>query len=310
MSSVQFDHFLTFANVNNIDEYIDQYRALGFLVSEETQRYKPGLRNRFITLGCEYVELVWVENETEFTEGGSEQFARMFANLPALRQAARPFSIGMKSDSVENLHQAWTARGYTLPSVWSFAPPGMPPVFSFQTIPGDLLPGTGCFAITYHGQTDPQTRRVQVAPNTIYAVEGVTFVCATPKANASQWQRLLSPDTTIQEHEGSYAVAIGTHTAQWLQPQLFQARYGLEWIPSPHASGDLAALHLLTETLEDAAAMLGQNAHQLEDTYSHEAILVVAPDSRDGLAFIIRQYPIEQWRAQRINTTGENIVLG
>ncbi len=59
----QLDHVLTFANVKNIDDYVERYRALGFVVSDETRPYKPGLHNRFIQLGCEYLELVWVENE-------------------------------------------------------------------------------------------------------------------------------------------------------------------------------------------------------------------------------------------------------
>src|ERR1043165_6695580 len=147
--NLQFDHFLTFANTKNIDDYVEKYRALGFMVSDETRSYKPGLRNRFILLGCEYLELVWVENEDEFTKGGSEEFSRMYNDLPALRSAARPFSIGFNSPDVEVLHQEWARRGYNIPPVWSFAPPGMPPVLSFQEIPESLLPGASCFAITY-----------------------------------------------------------------------------------------------------------------------------------------------------------------
>src|SRR5215207_1341807 len=105
--NLRFDHVLTFAHTKNIDDYVEKYRALGFVVSEETRPYKPGLRNRFILLGCEYLELVWVENEDEFAKGGREEFARMFNNLPALRQAARPFSIGLISPDVEELHQQW-----------------------------------------------------------------------------------------------------------------------------------------------------------------------------------------------------------
>jgi hypothetical protein len=57
------DHIITFANVSAIDAYVGEYRSRGFIVSEATHRYKPGLRNRFVTLGCEYIELAWVEEE-------------------------------------------------------------------------------------------------------------------------------------------------------------------------------------------------------------------------------------------------------
>src|SRR5262245_51274537 len=100
----RLDHILTFANVPNIDDYVDRYRKLGFLVNEDTYHYRPGLRNRFIQFGCEYLELLWVENEAEFAAGGSEEFARMFPDLPILRQAARPFSVAFHTYSVEALH--------------------------------------------------------------------------------------------------------------------------------------------------------------------------------------------------------------
>src|SRR3712207_3395685 len=81
------DHVLTFANVPNIDDFVERYRALGFVVSDETRPYQPGLRNRFVQFGCEYLELVWVEREDEFARGGTEEFARMFPDLPSLRRS-------------------------------------------------------------------------------------------------------------------------------------------------------------------------------------------------------------------------------
>jgi hypothetical protein len=76
------------ANVSNIDDYVDEYRSRGFILSEATHRYKPGLRDRFVTLGCEYIELAWEEDEAVFAASGTEEFARMFPDLPALRLAA------------------------------------------------------------------------------------------------------------------------------------------------------------------------------------------------------------------------------
>jgi hypothetical protein len=111
MSTAHIDHIITFANVSNIDDYVGEYRSRGFIVNEATHRYKPGLRNRFITLGCEYIELAWVEDEAVLAAGGTEEFARMFPDLPSLRLAARPFGIALKSASVHALHQAWTERG-------------------------------------------------------------------------------------------------------------------------------------------------------------------------------------------------------
>lgn len=263
MRAAQIDHIVTFANVSNIDDHVEKYRSRGFIVSEATHRYKPGLRNRFITVGCEYVELAWVEEEAVFAAGGTEEFARMFPDLPALRLAARPFGVGFKSASVEALHLDWTGRGYDLPPVWSFAPPGLPPVFSFQTIPSKLLPGVTSFALTYHHGPDDKPRQVQIAPNTIYALEGMTLVCATPQTNATRWRDLLAPTTTVRQDEGVYTITIGAHTVHWMTPEQYRIFYNLNWVEPLHGFGDIGALHLLVSDADKAEAMLGADVRRI-----------------------------------------------
>jgi hypothetical protein len=278
------------------------------VVSEATHRYKPGLRNRFILLGCEYLELVWVENEDEFARAGTEEFARMFSDLPALREAARPFSIGFNTHNVEALHQEWTVRGYKVPPVWSFVPPGMPPVLSFQEIPEDVLPGASCFAITYHGQTS-QAQSARRAANTTYAVEGVSFVSNAPEESANRWQTLLSPNLALTAAQNVYAVTVPPHTAWWMSPEVFEERYGERWTPTSHRYGHLAAIHLLAENLDRAASMLGQRVKRHIRHDRKEAILLISPTDEDGVTFIIREYPIELWRRGRSSVTGERIVI-
>jgi hypothetical protein len=279
------------------------------VVSDETRQYKPGLRNRFILLGCEYLELVWVENENEFVKGGFEEFARMFNDLPTLRTAARPFSIGFNSDDVEALHQEWTRRAYIIPSVWSFAPPGMPPVLSFQEIPKELLPGASCFAITYHMGSTSQDRTVQRAANTTYALEGVTFVSPAPEEAAKRWQLLLSPDFAITTHQNVYSVRVTPHTAWWMSPEVFQERYGIASTATTHGYGHLAAIHIFAENLDLARSMLEQSfIRQIGHNCSGD-FLFVSPTGEDGIIFIIREYPIELWHSERTRATGERIVI-
>jgi Glyoxalase-like domain len=305
----RFDHFLTFANTENIDDYVDKYRALGFVVSDKTHRYKPGLRNRFVLLGCEYLELVWVENEDEFATGGSEEFSRMYNDLPTLRTAARPFSIGFNSPDVEALHQEWTQRGYKIPPVWSFAPPGMPPIFSFQEIPENLLPEINCFAITYHTGSTTQAQSVQQATNTTYAVEGITFVSKAPEEAARRWQTLLSPDIAITADQNVFSVMVTPHTAWWMSPKVFQERYGIVWTPTPHHWGHLAAIHILAENLDLARSILAPRVVPRIAHNRREDFLLVSPTGEDGMIFIIREYPIELWRSERSSVTGEQIVV-
>lgn len=303
------DHVLTFANVSNIDDFVEHYRALGFVVSDETRPYKPGLRNRFIQLGCEYLELVWVEHEDQFANGGTEEFARMYTDLLTLRQAARPFSLGFISQNVEALHQQWTERGYMVPPVWSFAPPGMPPILSFQDIPANMLPGASCFAITYHNTSTLQARSVQRAANTTYAVEGVTFVSTAPEEAARHWQTLLNPDSTVTAAQGVSTVLIPPHTIWWMPPHVFQTRYGAEWTPTPHRYGHVAAIHLLAENLAIAAAVFGQRVQHRAQNANEDELLIVSPTGKDGVTFIIREYPLEQWRSERTRATGEILVV-
>jgi hypothetical protein len=307
--NLQLDHVLTFANVPNIDTYVEQYRALGFVVSDETRPYKPGLRNRFIQLGLEYLELVWVANEDAFARGDTDEFARMYPDLPTLRQAARPFSLGFITQDVAALHQQWTQRGYTIPPVWSFAPPGMPPILSFQDIPAAALPGASCFAITYHTTASGQARGVQRAPNTTYAVEGITFVSTAPQEAARCWQTLLNPEDTLTMEQDVYTVMAPPHRIWWMHPQRFQEGYGVAWTPPPHQHGHLAAIHVLAENLDVAAEMLGPRVQSHVQNPHQDELLIISPTSEDGVTFIIRQYPIEQWRRERSRTTSENIVL-
>lgn len=305
MTAIHMDHFITFADVDNIDAYVERYRGRGFLVTDEKRRYQPGLRNRFMQLGLEYIEFAWVENEALFRAGSGEEFGRMFPNLPALRQAARPFGIGFLSADVVALNRAWTARGCSLPEIWSFAPPNHPPVFTFQEIPEALLPGVNSFALMYHGVPPDYVRKVTVAPNTVYALEGVTFVSAMPEFDAAQWRDLLAPDAAVETANGVHSVAIGPHIAHWMRPDAYIERYQVGWTDAPHVSGKIGALHLLAANLDTAAQQLGGGFKRLGD--GDDDRLVMPPDPRDGFTFTLREYPVERWREERMARTGENI---
>lgn len=306
-ANAQIDHIITFANVASIDTYIKEYQARGFIVHDDSPRYKPGLRNRFVSLGCEYIELVWVEDEAAFAVGGEVEFALTFPNLKALRSPARPFGIGLVTQDAEALHQNWTERGYHVPDVWTFTPPGHPPVFSFQNIPLDLLPGVGSFALMYHSTVPGQERRMQIAPNSVYALEGLTMISDEPETKATQWRDLLAPGATIQQQDGVHSFMVGAHTVHWMMPDVFRQCYGLEWTEAPHGQGAIAVLHLLVSDLSKAEAMLGAKRIQVSDTDT--PYLTIPANSQDGLAFILREYPAEQWRAERMAKTGEKIIV-
>jgi hypothetical protein len=72
---VRFDHFITYIDAPSIEGYLEEYRAAGFIANDDTTRHDPGLRNGFLLIGREYVELCWVEDEDLFSAGDASEHA-------------------------------------------------------------------------------------------------------------------------------------------------------------------------------------------------------------------------------------------
>jgi hypothetical protein len=306
---MRLDHFITYINVESIDEYLEEYAELGFLPMEHTVRHDPGLRNGFVAIGSEYLEFCWVEDERLFSEVDSEEVQ--------LREARRPFGIGIVADDVQALHDEWIAKGFDIPAVWSKAArddkPDAPPKWSFQEVPDDLLPGANCFVLTYHSRPNDSIRKVHVAPNSTYAISGVTFVSPDPKSKATTWRNLLSPEEKVSRHRDEYVVAIGPHQARWITPQTYAAFYDTQWTPSPHPYGELAIIHLLAHDLDQARIMLdeaGREVRLTSDPRGNQQLVVVLADGRDGFMFEIQELDIQTWVAERQAKTGESLDVG
>lgn len=306
MTKIRFDHFITYTSAKNIDDYLKEYAGQGYESQERTVRHDPGLRNGFIFFGPEYIEFCWVEDEVLFAEADSEE--KLFRTTP------RPFGLGMIADDVQAVHNEWIARGFSLPKVWSKAardaPPGIPPEWSFQEIPREYLPGVFCFVLTYHSGSTDEVKQVKVPPNTIYAISGVTFVNTEPEVRATSWRNLLAPGEAINQSRSGFHVWIGPHRATWMTPETYQESYGLDWTPFPHPNGELALLHLLAADLNVAKQMIEQNGRRTSPvSVQGENQLLTKPDPRDGFVFVIRQRPIEIWRQERMQRSGERLQL-
>lgn len=306
MTNIRFDHFMTYTSAANLDDYLKEYATQGFVPHEKTVRHDPGLRNGFIFVGPEYVEFCWVEDEALFAAADAEE--------KLLRTTPRPFGLGMIADDVQAVHDDWMARGYSVPEVWSKVPrdatPNTPPVWSFQDIPSELLPGVSCFVLTYHTRPKDEVKQIKIAPNTIYAISGVTFVTTEPEARATCWRNLLAPGEQVNQSGTGFHVWIGPHRAMWMTPEDYQVSYGLNWMPFPHPVGELALLHLLASDLRVAKIMMEQSGRRtFPVSVRGEEELLIAPDARDGFIFIIRQQPIEMWLRERMGRTGEKLKL-
>lgn len=306
MNTIQLDHFLTFTNTANIDDYMDEYSRLGFVPDKSTTRHEPGLRNRFIFLGPEYIEFCWVEDE--------ELFAQADEDEKLLRIGKRPFGVGMVSEDIHATHAGWAERGFSVPEVWSKAPRDAavdaPPRWSFQDIPSELLPGAICFALTYHYRPKGEIRHIIIHPNTIFAISGVTFVSTEPEARATYWRELLAPGEPIVHIGPGIEVSIPPHRAAWMSPEAYQTTFGLPWVQPAHPFGELAVLHLLAADLEVVKQSFTQAGRQVSLIHVHNhPELLVAPDVRDGFIFSILQQTPETWLHSRIERTGENLAF-
>jgi len=259
---------------------------MGFLVSDRTARHEPGLRDGFVFFVSQYIEFCWVEDEALFSEGEPEE--------SDMRRAHRPFAIGLVSDDIQATHDDWLARGHDLPEVFSKAERGadnVPPRWSFQEIPEALLPGASCFALTYHVSRSPET----IAPNSTYAIAGVTFVSSSAKEHASAWRDLLAPGASIDSSHDAHQVAIGPHIAQWMEPGQYQRRYGRAFDPAPHRFGELALLHVLATDLKRVDSALvgsGREVIPIDPTSGDGPGLFVPPDPQDGFSFLVTEQPV------------------
>jgi hypothetical protein len=306
MVPIRLEHFITSTHAATVEAQLERYRQAGFLPQDTTVRHDPGLRNGFVSFGPEYIELAWVEDEALFAAGGG------IPGIQTYHATARPWGIGLEVADVRAAHEAWRARGYDLAPVFSRgvrdAAPDDGPAWSFQPIPGDLLPGALCFALTYHGVRRDAPRRARIAPNTTYAIDGVTLVAAEPQSRASRWRAFLAPGEPVQQMAGAASVRIGPHTATWLTPGEYRRRYGRDWRGAPHDRGEMALLHLLAENLgaaEGALIRAGLVVERLQDRDGGPAALLVAPVAQDGFTFLIAEEPPEEWAARRHALTGE-----
>jgi len=106
-----------------------------------------------------------------------------------------------------------------------------------------------------------------------------------------------------------YSIIVPPHQIWWGTPDVLEARYGVAWTVPSHRSGHIAAIHLLAEDLEAGVAMFGQRVHNRVHTANQGDMIVLSPTGEDGVTLIIREYPLEQWQAERERSTGETLVI-
>lgn len=293
---VQLDHLMTYTNAPSLDEVLEGYRRAGFSLSDETNRHEPGLLNGFVPIGPEYLEICWVEDK--------EAFLRWDPQGHELIDDPRICGIAFKCGDLRALRDAWIARGADVPEPWVASERGSNegPKWTFQEIPGRLLPGAGCFALSYHRPRPP----IRVGPNTIFGLEGVTLVTPAPEKRALRWQAVLEPEGEVEEEDGGgFRLELGPHFARWLSADAFSQQFGRQVRPAVHPLGDTAAVHLLAEDLGEARRWLESAGRRTE--LREDGGLIVEPDPRDGVLFVIRQASFKAWLRSR-RARGEELL--
>jgi hypothetical protein len=302
--SLCLDHVLSYSGAPAIEDALARYRAAGFAVMAQTVRHAPGLRNGFVGIGPEYLELLWVEDERAFGKSGPWRQAQ--------RRARRPCTLALRTDDLGALQAAWRARGLDVGPATDGAPadrPGASPAWSFLHVPPPLLPGIGVFVLRYHAVDAAARGRVRAAPNGVYALAGVSVVAGDCEAIATRWRDVLAPERAIDVERGERRFALGPHALAWLTPDAFARRYG-PFAPAVELAGEIALVHLWSRDLdrtEDALHRAGRATRRQAGRDGPE--LFVPADPEDGFAFAIAARPVRDWAARRHELTGEPITL-
>jgi len=305
MVQIRFEHVLTFTSAPSLEDHLARYAQAGFLVAERTVAHNLGIRTGFVLFGAEYLEFCWVEDEQVFASTAPSE-------LTSIRETPRPFNIGLVAEDLDTLRDAWITQGYRdLPPIEARAPrdtgSDAAPRWRILNMPNTFLPGSQCFALTYLPK--PREQRVQTAPNTIYAIGGISFVVHRPQERAQRWRDALAPQTPLQiAADGCCQVLIGPHLATWMTPQSYQEHFGLVWRPAPHPFGEIAVIHLLAENLNCAAEMVKQvrrDTTRRLDGHNGQDTLILPPQPCDGYMFAITARPLKEWAAERAARTGE-----
>lgn len=301
MVALRLDHVLTFTSASPVEEALDRYRQAGFVPSPHIAEWSPGLRNGFVNLWPEYLELLCVHDDDAFRTAP--------APLRRARDAHRPYGLGFYSDDTARLRDDWVAAGHDLPDAeylrLETTSTDDPPDFCEVALP--VLPGADCFALTSFFPGAAMRARMQVAPNTVFGLSGVTFVADHPAAAADRWRRVLAPDSAVTPDHGSdghVELLSGVHRFTWFTPEALSARFGLTWSDGP---SDIALVHLLAERVDLAGQLMADAGWTVRA--GHHGSFVVDPHPSDGIAFELHHGSADAWRDTRARVLGEHLTI-
>lgn len=295
--SLRLDHVLTFTSVKRVEASLERYQLAGFVVSDHIARWEPGLRNGFVNLWPEYLELLCIDDSDSFANDAPD----------ALRNAAsqhRPFGLGFYSDDTVALHKQWAAKGrqITAPEMLRLATtsPDSPPDFCEMPVPE--LEGADCFVLTSYFPDAAMRRFMDVAPNTVFGLAGVTLVTERPDLRCRDWAALLDVEALVESPDEAF-LHLGLHRFRWISEKQHESQYCFPWDSS---GSEIAVLHLLAEDASLVSRMMSDAGWTVITSRSG---CTTAHHPEDGFVFTVEEHRASDWQRSRKTTWGEALQL-
>lgn len=264
------------------EQHLDRYRKAGFVVSDLIAEWNPGLRNGFVML--------WPEDLEILTVGDEEAFQRdVDARLRADRVSGVIHALELYSNDVHDVREQLTAAGVELPEIVegrlaaTAAEAG--PDFYFLDLPH--LPGISATVITSTFPNPAMRRYLYVAPNGVFGLGGATIVTDDPAAAEQAWAAVVEP---------------GVHELDFVTPETWQQR-----CPGAAEQQGIACLHLLSEDPDRTVAAMCDAGWQRGPDLDGAPHLLPHPD--DHVRFTVRAGNPEEWRQRRRDVLGEELEL-
>lgn len=265
-----------------VEQHLDRYRAAGFSVSDHIARWDPGLRNGFVELWPEYLELLTVEDEAAFERDADQ-------TLVAQRASARIHAVELYSQDTPLVRERLSAAGVELPAVqearMATTDAEARPDFYFLELP--QLPGTLATTMTSTFEGTAMRRFAKVSPNGVFGLAGLTMVVDDVRQAQRLWAAVIEPGV----HDLDFTTASG-----W-QERCEQA--------GPETG--VVCLHLLSQDVDrTVTAMLAAGWERGSDLDGHPHLL---PHPGDHVRFTIRPGNVETWLRRRREVLGEQLQL-
>lgn len=270
---------ITFVD-GTVEEHLARYDAAGFVVSDHIADWDPGLRCGFVSLWPEYLELLTVADEAAYA-------AHADAELRADRTHGAIHAVELYSKDTQRVHDALAGRWDQLPDVetarLATTAPEAPPDFYFLALPA--LPGTRATTMTSTFADAAMRRFVNLAPNGVFGLAGLTIVVEDPVGARRAWAEVTEP---------------GVHRLELLTPSEWQERGA-----APGRDTGVVCLHLVSQDVERTVVAMTGAGWVAGDPIDGRRHLL--PHPADGVRFTVEPGDVGDWLRRRREVLGERL---